>query len=279
MPRRSWSWGWCMGDTTAIEWCDRTFNPWIGCTKVSAACKNCYAEAYDKRWNGGDHWGPEGARRRTSVANWRKPLRWNRLLEGTDRRERVFCASLADVFEDHPELVSWRRDLFQLIGNTPNLDWLLLTKRPENIAGMLPEGWGQGWPNVWLGTTVEDQVRDTERIPHLLQVPAAVRFLSMEPLLGPVNLGLIGTVPRSWGGTGYEIICDRLHWVIAGGESGPGARETRPTWFRNLRDQCHDAGVAFFMKQMSEHGGRDKRDIPDDLLVREFPVSPLTEAA
>lgn len=250
-----------MGQGTKISWAENTFNPWEGCERVSAACKNCYAARRDSWLHRGAHWGPGSTRRRTSDANWRRPRRWNAALEGTGRRERVFCASLADVFEDRPELEAWRADLWELIRQTPNPDWLVLTKRPENIARMLPDDWGDGWPNVWLGTTVENQATADERIPHLLRVSARVRFLSCEPLLGPVDLTsmvreaydmnpLRGTSVDLDDGT--DGLCARVHWVIAGGESGPNARPSHPDWFRSLRDQCEDAGVAFHLKQHGE---------------------------
>lgn len=176
-----------MGAETKIEWCDHTFNPWIGCTKVSPGCANCYAAVNTftraQRAHGRELWGPDAARHVTSEAKWREPIRWDAAAKAAGIRRRVFCASMADVFEDRPDLAEPRARLAYVIGKTPNLDWLLLTKRPENIARL--------WitdvvpPNVWLGTTVEDQERADERIPHLLAVPAAVRFLSVEPLLSP----------------------------------------------------------------------------------------------
>lgn len=236
-----------MAENSGIEWTHHTFNPWIGCTKVSAACDNCYAEAWDNRF-GGLRWGPHASRQRTSAANWQKPLKWDRDAAAKGIRYRVFCASLADVFDNHGSITSgWRGDLWHLISRTPNLDWLLLTKRPQNIKKMLPDGygavaWGDGWPNVWLGTTVEDQTEYDRRAHHLTAVPAVVHFLSMEPLQGPVDLR---------GARGLE-------WVIVGGESGHNYREAQPEWFRSLRDQCAEAGVPFLFKQWS---GRDQKAI------------------
>jgi len=175
-----------MADTTKISWCDATFNPWIGCTKVSAGCDNCYAEAQNsfRKWNGGV-WGKGTPRKRTKT--WGAPVKWN--LEATKLgvRKKVFCASLADVFDNEVD-PAWRADLFALIRKTPMLDWLLLTKRPHSIPDMLPDDWGDGYPNVWLGTTVESQQYADIRIPALMKVPAVVHFLSCEPLLGPLNL-------------------------------------------------------------------------------------------
>jgi protein gp37 len=174
-----------MGENSAIEWTDHTFNPWVGCTKISPACDHCYAEGWAKRTGQPEMW--HGKRRRTTPANWREPLKWNAAAQKAGERARAFCASLADVFDNQvPE--EWRSDLWSRISATKHLDWLLLTKRPQNIAKMLPETWGNGWPNVWLGTTVENQDEADRRIPHLLAVPAAVRFLSCEPLLGAVDL-------------------------------------------------------------------------------------------
>lgn len=258
-----------------IEWTDHTFNPWIGCTKVSEGCKFCYAEAQMDHRFGRAKWGPQGARVRTSPAYWRKPLQWDREAAEQVTRKRVFCASLADVFEDRPELRRWRNELFlDLIDETPSLDWLLLTKRPENIMDMLPPHWRyQSIPdNVWIGTSVEHQKAADKRIPHLLEVPAAVRFLSCEPLLGPVSLDRwFGLQP---GNRWAECLCDEIdpadrpcitcearralgeksgiHWVIVGGESGPKARPMHPDWARSIRDQCQNAGVPFFFKQWGE---------------------------
>lgn len=226
-----------MADTTKIEWTDATFNPWVGCSKISLACANCYAEGWAKRAGNPELW--QGERRRTSAANWRMPVKLNAkamaMAEG--RRIRVFCASLADVF-DNQVPTEWRTDLWALIRATPSLDWQLLTKRPQNIAKMLPPDWGNGWPNVWLGTTTENREEMLRRGAALKAIPATVRFWSAEPLLGD-----LGEIPA-------ELMPD---WVIAGGESGPGARPMHPDWARSLRDQCAAAGVAFHFKQWGEH--------------------------
>ena len=229
-----------MAANTKIEWAHDTFNPWTGCAKVSPACQHCYAEGFARFPHIGT-WGASGARMRTSDANWKKPLMWDRQAKAAGTRRRVFCASLADVFEDRADLDPMRADLWRLIEQTPNLDWLLLTKRPGVMARWAAE---HGCPeNAWAGTTVEDQRRADERIPALLQVPARVRFLSMEPLLGPVDLSgyTMGGVPAV-----------PLHWVIAGGESGPNARPMHPEWVRSLRDQCIQADVPFHFKQWGE---------------------------
>ena len=271
----------------------------------------------DKRY-GKVKWGPQGTRLRTAESYWKQPIKWNkqkwsecqdchwrghlkniavadngRLACPTcgggviPTRMRVFCASLADVFEDRPELAEWRADLFQLITDTPNIDWLLLTKRPENVMRQVEEageilqksgshyrsaGQWLKWvkhgidyvlPNLWLGTSVEDQDAADKRIPKLLEIPAKVRFLSMEPLLGPVDLSgrsVEGVwIDEEYADTDPELRCivDRegwpIHWIIVGGESGSKARPMNPTWVRSLRDQCANAGVAFHFKQNGEY--------------------------
>lgn len=269
-----------MAENSNIEWCDHTFNPWIGCTKVSAGCKHCYAETLmDKRY-GRVEWGVQGKRVRTSAANWKKPLAWNRKAEKEGRRYRVFCASLADVFEDKPdqreELRAWRKDLFDLIESTPNLDWLLLTKRPELVNDTivdlniveLPE-------NIWIGTSVENQEAADERIPHLLKIPARVRFLSIEPLLGAVDL--LGISTTHWRGaelisclTGklYDIwgqyvgaTGERVHWVIVGGESGRNARPMHMEWVGDIVEQCKRSSIPVFVKQMGDNPFYDGESI------------------
>jgi len=237
-----------MAENSKIEWTTHTFNPWIGCQEVSDACDNCYARVMNDRWGWVDGWGPHGERKRTSDANWRKPLQWAKAARESGKHPRVFCASLADVFDNRVP-AQWRSELWSLIGATPELNWLVLTKRPENIARMLPAGWGDGWSNVWLGTTCEDQQHFDRRWPILREVPAVVHFVSYEPALSPL------------------VLSDaRPSWIICGGESGNGARYMEPAWARSLRDECAAAGVAFFMKQMT-----GKKPIPEDLLVRQFP--------
>ncbi len=326
-------------ENSAIEWTTHTFNPWRGCTKVSAGCANCYADTLAKRNPGVlGVWGPQGTRVVASEAKWAEPVKWNAIAElandmANDEgvrekyleaaaahlakpRPRVFCASMADVFEEwlgsmvtpkgqplhksHPTLPltqlvrmdDIRTRLFDLIDSTPSLDWLLLTKRPQNVMptlhgmSMLSGGSGaaENWlhgglpQNVWIGTSVEDR-KAKPRIDALRTIPAAVRFLSVEPLLeGLGELDLTG-----------------IHWVIVGGESGHGARSMDPSWARSIRDQCQSAKVAFFMKQMGQNraitlrtissppyrepvkpASRDKKggdwnEWPFDLRIREFP--------
>lgn len=223
-----------MVKNSRIEWTNHTFNPWWGCVKVSPACKHCYAESWAKRV-GQKVWGIQADRRFFSDKHWSEPLKWNN--DPTAERQRVFCASMADVFEDRRELDEERERLWTLIDGTPNLDWLLLTKRPELIKSMVP--WGNDWPpNVWIGTTTEDQKRADERLPYLAEIPAAVRFISAEPLLGPLQLD-------SW-------LANSIDWVIAGGESGPKARPSSPSWFRDLLNQCMAAEVPFHFKQWGD---------------------------
>jgi protein gp37 len=259
-----------MSENTKIEWATHTFNPWEGCQRVGPGCDNCYAEARNARFAHGVavNWGPEAPRRRTSEANWRKPLQWNANHEAFfaehGHRQRVFCASLADVFDNTVDR-EWRDDLATLILSTPNLDWLLLTKRIGNAGAKLGEMFLDGPPdNVWLGATIVNQKEADRDIPKLLAVLVAKRFLSMEPLLGPVNLT---DVPMPESGHGHHefspIITGnalkranpskpKIDWVIVGGESGPKARPMHPKWARSLRDQCQAAGVPFLFKQWGE---------------------------
>ena len=285
-----------MSENTKIEWCDHTFNPWTGCMKVSPGCDHCYAEGWSKRAGAKvGKWGAGAPRVRTSVSNWRKPLQWNsepfyacsscgwrgglREVASTGgdiaaalcptcaepvntTRQRVFCASLADVFDNEvPQ--EWRNDLWALIEATPHLDWLLLTKRIGNVGNMLPVpfGFDRLYPNVWLGATVVNQEEADRDIPKLLATPARVRFLSMEPLLGMtvITRYLLDNRWRADGSVTTRGIVPgtRLDWVIAGGESGPGARPSHPDWYRSLRDQCAAAGVPFLFKQWGEYTDLD----------------------
>lgn len=242
-------------ENTKIEWCattgpdgtvypGHTFNPWWGCQKVSPACKHCYAADFANRFHPG-LWGPAATtpRKIASEDYWKQPIKWDVKAKQLGIKLKVFCASMADVFEEHRGVEEARIRLWNLIVATPNLNWLLLTKRPENIMNMIPSIWWGGLPqNIWVGTTVENQEYADERIPHLLRVSATVRFLSMEPLCGPVDLRKY----ISWD------IDNTIDWVIAGGESGRQASPSHPDWFRSLRDQCDPAGVPFFFKQWGE---------------------------
>lgn len=277
-----------MAENSKIEWTDHTFNPWWGCVRVSPGCVHCYAETFDRRVHGVDkhHWGVKAERRFFGDKHWNEPLKWDREAEKEGVRRRVFCASMADVFEDRPELAPWRERLFLLIESTPHLDWLLLTKRPENMV-RLATRWADEWPrNVWAGCTVEDQERANERIPHVLRVPAAVRFLSCEPLLERVSLNFDWFLPPNPDPVPldgrFRLPENGIHWVIIGGESGPGARIFARDWARDLIDQCRRAGVAPFVKQLGakpdgarliDAKGGDWTEWRADLRVREFPAS------
>lgn len=233
-----------MAENSKIEWTTHTFNPWVGCQKVSPGCDHCYAEAMmDHRYHRVE-WGPHGERKRTSAANWHLPIKWAKQANGT--RPRVFCASLADWL-DNKVPQQWRVDLAELIYATPRLDWLLLTKRIENYRKLAP--WSKAPPNVWLGITCEDQEYYDKRWPILREIAAEVKFVSYEPALGPLCLGTHAP-----------------DWIICGGESGKDARYMQPTWAADVRDQCDNLGAAFFMKQMT-----GKKPIPSRLLVRQFP--------
>lgn len=321
-----------MAENSAIEWTDNTFNPWIGCSKVHSGCTHCYAEDQFDRRRHHARWGVNGTRVLTTPEYWRKPLRWNAEAAKAGQRIKVFCGSLCDVFEDWngpllnsrgnraaierisgkdclyylhldatlPSETRWatmqdiRRMLFELIDDTPHLDWQLLTKRPENIARFwmhnapcsLCNGWdancsGDGHllgyrANVWLGTSISDQASADAQIPELLKCRdlSPVLFLSCEPLLGPIELTLIGSSDptcypfydclRGKEAPGPIVMHGYIDWVIAGGESGPNARECHPAWIRGLRDNCHAVGLPFFFKQWGEWAATelDPRTMP-----------------
>ncbi|MGH9603675.1 MAG: DUF5131 family protein, partial [Terriglobales bacterium] len=255
------------------------FNPWRGCSKISPGCAHCYAETMSKRNPKVlGVWGNQGTRPSASESSWHQPLRWNRLAEQEGRRHRVFCASLADVCEDRRDFVGPRARLKELILDTPWLTWQLLSKRPEHFSTLFD--WtdigGRGyWPeNVWAMTSVENQEYAGRRIPELLRVPAHVRGLSVEPLLGPINLRF-----RS---SRYAGNPKAISWVIIGGESGPRAQPCHLDWIRDLIRQCQEARVACFVKQLGsniqglhlrDRKGGDPAEWPEDLRVREFPAS------
>jgi protein gp37 len=243
-----------MAEQTDIAWCDHTQNFWIGCTEVSPACDHCYARVMATRY-GWAVWGKH-PRKRTSAQNWNNPLKWNAKAREAGVRRRVFTLSLGDFF-DNQVPVEWRQEAWEIIRACEGLDWLVLTKRPQNIAKMLPTGWGQGWPHVWLGTTVEAQRYVKQRLTHLLKVPARHHFVSAEPLIGPLNL-------RPW-------LQQGLDWVIVGGESGAVRRPFDWEWVRDLLAQCQVQERAFFMKQACAFRPRDA-DIPPELLIREWPA-------
>lgn len=251
-----------MGKTTEILWCDHTFNPWWGCTKISEGCANCYADSFSNRL-GLKIWGADADRRFFGDAHWEEPLKWDRAARKAGIRRKVFCGSMCDVMEDHGDLQHSRVRLYNLIDDTPNLDWLLLTKRPQNFRRFLPATWLERTrPNVWGMTTVES-AEYLWRVTALLSTPFVLRGLSMEPLLGPVDLTRVGSGTRPDGSVGKNVLqavergtaMQHLDWVIVGGESGHGARPMSPAWAQSLRDQCVAARVAFFFKQWGEHLG------------------------
>lgn len=241
-----------MAENSKIEWTDHTANFWWGCFKVSPGCQHCYADTLAHRY-GKDIWGPvKTTSRELKTGIWKELPKWNRDAENSGQRRRVFVMSMGDFFEDHPQVTEWRIKAMRLIEECTWLDFQVLTKRPENISFMAGAWMELGWPeNVWIGTSVENQEQADKRIPELLKIPARVRFLSMEPLLGAVTLQG-GDYPDSHmflQGNGGD---ERIHWVIVGGESGPNARPMHPDWARSIRDQCQAAGVPFFFKQWGE---------------------------
>jgi protein gp37 len=260
-----------------IEWTHHTFNPWWGCTKVSAGCAHCYAETLSKR-TGHRIWGDDAERRFFGDKHWAEPLKWNKSAEALGERHRVFCASMADVFEKRPELIEQRKRLGELIKATRWLDYLLLTKRPENAPAMLREMGLDESDNYWVGTSCENQPTANERIPHLLKCPAAVLFISAEPLLGALNI-------KPYLSNNYMTRCPGseaasmgiINWVITGDESGPDRRETKVEWTRDIKNQCGQAGVAYFNKQMFINGKmrHDLLEFPVDLRIRQFPKPQL----
>lgn len=241
-----------MASNTSIAWTDRTFNPIWGCEKISAGCKFCYAEAFANRL-GNDFWG-NSPRRTFGTDHWDEPRKWNRDAVVAETRERVFCGSMCDVFEDHPTWAVERPRLWSLIKGTPHLDWQLLSKRAENIAKYRPDDWGDGYPNVWLGVSIESNAY-VSRADVLRQIPAVVRFVSYEPALDSLSqLDLTG-----------------IDWVIYGGESGSNRRPDDPAWAMEMATRCEAAKVAFFFKQVSDrYPGRGT--MANGKVLRQFPV-------
>lgn len=242
-----------MAVNTIIAWTDHTHNIAWGCTKISPGCAHCYADTLSSRY-GHDIWGASKPRRILSDANWAKPIEWNEQARAEGRQHRVFCSSMCDVWEDHPTITTQRARLWPLIERTPFLDWQLLTKRPERIAANLPPTWGDGWPNVWLGTSIESNDY-THRAEHLRRIPAVVRFVSYEPALGPLD----------------RLELEGIDWLICGGESGPGYRAMPHEWPRQMRALCEASGVAFFFKQ-SAAARTEMGTTLDGETVRKYPV-------
>lgn len=255
-----------MAETTGISWARSTFNPWIGCQKVGPGCDHCYAEAWNTRL-GGHNWGPDAERRRTS-GPWANVQKWQRAAAKEKTFWPVFCASLADVF-DNAVPPSWRMDLFALIKRCPDLTFLMVTKRIGNAPRMLPTDWGDGYRNVWLLSTVVTQAEMDRDGPKLLSVPAAVHGLSIEPQLEHI------AIPAG------------IDWVITGGESRQGLAKPRPydlQWARSLRKQCDHHGTAFFFKQAGHAPigydgkpiklsgvGHKLHELPEELRAQDFP--------
>lgn len=253
-----------MGKHTGIAWCDHTFNLWWGCEKISPGCDHCYAAAFDKRV-GGHHWKPGGPRRFFKDDHLEEPLRWDRAAARDGVVRSVFCGSMMDLMEAHPDpeiaarQEALRAQLWKLIDETRHLDWLLLTKRPENFATFLPwarPGAASAPPaNVVLMTTAENQEQAARRGLILATTPANRRGFSCEPLLEHVELGLFGVLPGDAVGGAYVWMHQRIHWVIAGCESGHKMRPCHVDWLRALRDECAASGVPFFLKQATEVDG------------------------
>ena len=278
-----------MAENSGIAWTNHTFNSWIGCTKVSEGCQFCYAEKWDrvrfsqttnKEGHLRDaHWGPNVPRYRTSLSNRNKPRVWNNQSKKSGIRAKVFCSSLSDIFDAEIPL-DWRAEMFAMVKECTHLDWLLLTKRIENAKnpGFLPADWGQGYPNAWIGTTTENQKWADIRIPILAEIPAVVRFISIEPQIENIDFSkwLKPNPP--------------FDWMIFGGESG-SERPFDPEWARFAFDEAPKQGVAVFMKQMGsryahEKGlknkkGDDPAEWPEWARRREFPKprTIVTEAA
>lgn len=325
-----------MAQNSKIEWTTHTFNMVWGCTKVSPGCDHCYAETLSNRY-GHACWGRGAPRRTFGEKHWAEPLKWNRAAEKAGIRARVFCGSMCD-WADPEAPPEEREKLWPLIRATPALDWLLLTKRPNLIPRYLPTDWGAGYPNVWMGTSVESQ-QQVWRIDKLVRVPAVIRFLSCEPLLGPLDLSRwIGEYdcmrcgyrgdecsPHDYcqqcgdklpeggdcegcGSGAFDVSCPQcgavepefgtadtnrhlalqLHWIIIGGESGPGARPFDLQWGRDLVRQCQVSGTTCFVKQLGSNPilepgpisyhcqdlkGGDIAEFPADLRIRQMPAA------
>lgn len=246
-----------MAETSKIEWTDATFNPWIGCTKCSPGCENCYAERdfgpKSRHPMGG--WGADEPRHWTSEANWKKPLAWNRKCERENRRMTVFCGSICDIADPEVSQI-WFSDVIRLVLKTPNLNWLFLTKRPEELKRRLDDFYKYSLeyrfviPNLWLGVTACNQ-EETKKVWTLLKTPAAGRFVSIEPMLGPIDLNKFELLCKAWSRR-RPTLGTYLDWVICGGETGPKARPLHPDNVASLRDQCQSTETPFFFKQWGE---------------------------
>jgi len=256
-----------MGKNSDISWTTHSFSPWWGCVEVSPACDNCYARELDKRFpvNGVTHWGKDAPRRFFGEKHWRQPLNWNRAAEKSGERARVFCLSMGDICERRDDLDAERLKLWPLIEATPWLDWLLLTKRPNDFERVLPDQWLESpRENVWLMTTIESPGYYW-RWHHLKKVPAAIRGISYEPALEEISVGDLVAA----GGP-------KPDWIIAGSESGSKARQAKDDWYRALAYQCYQRHIAFHMKQICDRGKPiDFAEFPGDLQVRQYPLASL----
>lgn len=271
-----------MGKDSSISWTHHTFSGWWGCIEVSPACDHCYARTLSHRW-GFDVWGKDKPRRFFGQKHWNEPLKWDAAAAKAGERHRVFSASMSDVFESRDDLDLQREKLWTLISKTPNLDWMLLTKRPENLKKMLPYDW-QVKPrkNVWLGVTAENQRRADERIPELLAVDAAVHWISAEPLLGPIDFKKYWSSEKETSERSYDVV-PGIDWVIVGGESGNSPRRMDPDWVRDIRKQCREAGTKFHFKQKGrilaaemgckDREGKDSSEWPAEFQIQEFPTT------
>lgn len=270
-----------MGTVTGISWTDKTFNIVWGCTHYDECCKFCYAERIDSnpRFSKTSHWGVKNERRIMSEKYWKQPIAWNKNAEKLNTTYKVFCSSMADWAEDHPQVAMERKKLFPLIQTTPNLIWQLLSKRYDKIEQFLPENWGDGYDNAWLGISVGSQSNVDKYLPVFINIPAKVRFLSCEPLLGKLDL-----LPY--------LQTRRIHQVIIGGESGYGEVPNDPSvkyryrkceleWIEDIVNQCKKAKVPVFVKQMGTHlakqmnlndkTGSDINEFPEHLRFQDFP--------
>ena len=248
-----------MSEMTIIAWTDHTFNPWMGCTKISEGCRNCYAATLTKNRMGLSLWGNHAPRQLTK-APWQNVRQWNKLASSGDAGvmgfgapKLCFTGSLMDWAEDRDDLIDIRRDMWALIRECDHLHFQMLTKRPENILRFLPDDWGNGYSNVWIGTTIED-MRVAHRADYLREVPAVVRFVSYEPAIGPLN----------------DLDLSGIDWVIYGGESGPGHRPEDKQWARDMKAMCEECDVAFFHKQSAGYRTELGIDL-DGEIIRKFP--------
>jgi protein gp37 len=284
-----------MAENSNIQWTHHTFNAWIGCIRKTEGCVLCYAEilAASRMSHFGKLWGPNSDRHRTTDNYWKQPFKWNRKAKALGERHRVFLGSMMDFFEDNPKVILMRKEMWEIIRQTPDLDWLILTKRPENIIKFLPEDWGNGWHNVWIGTSYTGE-KDKQMINDLVNAPAYLRFLSMEPLLGATDI----TNVKRKDGSFYNPLEGLIDWVILGGESG-SKEKSRPcnvNWMKKVVRDCKEFKVPVFVKQLgtnpvypskatsnlepfpvSSKKGDIVEEFPEELRVMEFPIGSVAK--